>query len=405
MGRRFVAVLVLGLASALGVYFYGRGPEAAKDAVSVSKKKATYQCSMHPQIVSDRPGICPICQMKLSRVDDGPAENESDEGNRPRKDRTVKFYRHPMRPDVVSPTPAKDEMGMDYIPVYDDAEEAAATSVPGHASFAISTERQQLIGVTKAPVERRPLEAEINAVGRIAYDPALYQAIVEYREAARSRGALSRSDIPEAQTASNALLRGAHLKLRQQGLSDAQIQDLSKTMSDPVELLLPGDAVWVYAQVYEYEAPLVAVGQTMVVTAPSQPGREFTGAVAAVDSILDPMTRTVRVRARVPTPEKSLRPESFVKVVIRIPLGEKLAIPQEALLDTGAQQIVFVAKGKGTFEPRSVTVGREAQGYYEVLSGLEPGEEVVTSANFLIDSESRFRAALAGFKATPAEPH
>jgi Cu(I)/Ag(I) efflux system membrane fusion protein len=164
--------------------------------------------------------------------------------------------------------------------------------------------------------------------------------------------------------------------------------------------------VWVYAQVYEYEASLVSPGQTMDVTAPSQPGRHFTARVAGIDTIVDSMTRTVRVRGLVQTPEKSLRPESFVQVTIRVPLGELVAVPEEAVLDTGAHQIVFVVKGEGTFEPRSVQLGRDAEGFYEVLSGLAAGEQVVTSANFLIDSESRFRSALAAFKGggAPAQP-
>jgi Cu(I)/Ag(I) efflux system membrane fusion protein len=188
------------------------------------------------------------------------------------------------------------------------------------------------------------------------------------------------------------------LRLLQQGLSEDQVRALTKDNRDPVELLLPGDSVWVYAQVYEYEVPLVHPGQTMIVTVPSQPGREFHAKVAAVDAILDATTRTVRVRGLVSTPEKELRPESFVQVRIEVPLGEKLAVPTEAVLDTGDHQIVFVVEGEGRFEPRAVKLGRGAQGYYEVLDGLRDGDEVVTSANFLIDSESRFRAALATFK-------
>jgi membrane fusion protein, copper/silver efflux system len=373
---------------------------ATHDSHTGQEKKATYQCSMHPQIVSNEPGICPICQMKLQRVDDASASAGHGSG-----ERKVMMYRHPMRSDVVSPVPAKDEMGMDYMPVYDDAAGGGPSDVPGHAPFTLSTERQQMIGVTKDTVERRNLDVEIRAVGRVAYDPKLYQAIVEYREAVKSKTGIRESSLREAHIGADALVRGAHLKLRQQGLSDAQIQELTKGNRDPVQLLLPGDSVWVYAQVYEYEAPLVERGQTMIVTAPSQPGRRYVATVAGVDPILDSMTRTVRVRGLVPTPDKSLRPESFVHVTLRIPLGEKLAVPQEAVLDTGEHQIVFVVKGEGSFEPRSVELGRDAEGFYEVLSGLEAGEQVVTSANFLIDSESRFRAALASFKGGAGHKH
>jgi multidrug efflux pump subunit AcrA (membrane-fusion protein) len=367
---------------------------------------------MHPQIVSDEPGICPICQMNLQRVDDAEADaaGESPDTGESREHgsaaaRKPNFYRHPMRADVVSSEPATDEMGMAYIPVYEDEASESAGDVPGHAPFTLSMEKQQLIGVTKTRIETRPLEVHIRAVGRVAYDPKLYQAVIEYREAARSKNEIGSGAIREARSGADALLRGARLKLRQQGLSDEQILGLTKGTSDPVELLLPGKSVWIYTQVYEYEAPLVAPGQTMVVTAPSLPGERLTTQVVAVDTILDPMTRTIRVRGLLSTPEKGLRPESFVQVTIKVPLGEKLAVPAEAVLDTGDHQVVFVVDDKGRFEPRSVELGREAQGYYEVLSGLSNGEQVVTSANFLVDSESRFRAALAAYKRPSAASH
>jgi hypothetical protein len=398
MSRRGLAavllVVVAGAAVALSV---GRLPPAAARPAT----RAVYQCPMHPQIVSDHPGTCPICQMRLQRVDDAEGAASGTPAAAP-SERKIKFYRHPMRPEVVADAPAKDEMGMDYIPVYEDeGDRPGVGDVPGHAGFTLSTERQQLIGVTRDRVVTRALAVDVRAVGRVAYDPALYRAIVDYREAARSRGALGANAREEARAGGSALVRGAYLRLRQQGLSDEQVRELTRGDRDPVELLLPSDSVWIYAQVYEYEAPLVQPGQTMSITVPSQPGREFTAKVAAVDSILDPTTRTLRVRGLVATPQKELRPESFVQVRIHVPLGERLAVPREAVLDTGDHQFVFVVRDDGRFEPRAVTLGRLAQGYYEVAGGLHEGEEVVTSANFLIDSESRFRAALAAF-AKPA---
>lgn len=416
MSKR-IPLILLGLlvTGAIGAYLGGwvsinRGSEVPH--THSAAEKAHYQCAMHPQIVSDEPGICPICQMKLQRVDDTGSGGAGDGATRPSKEgaastapRTPKFYRHPMRADVVSSKPAKDEMGMDYIPVYEDEPTATGGDVPGHAAFTLSTERQQLIGVTKARIERRALKVEIRAVGRVAYDPKLYQAVVEYREAARSKRAIGESTIREAQSGADTLIRGAGLKLRQLGLSEAQIGLLTRATGDPVELLLPGKSVWIYAQVYEYEAPLVKQGQTMVVTSSALPGERFETKVMAVDPILDPMTRTMRVRGLVSTPDATLRPESFVDVTIHVPLGEQLAVPEDSVLDTGEHQIVFVVKHDGTFEPRALELGREAQGYYEVRSGVSEGEQVVTSANFLIDSESRFRAALAAYKRAPAPAH
>jgi len=335
---------------------------------------------MHPQIVSDKPGKCPICGMNLEPVEEttvAPAAGAP-------KEHKIVFYRHPMRADVSSPTPMKDEMGMDYIPVYADEMAATDSEVPGHGSFTLSTARQQLIGVTHDKVESRDLQMVIRTVGQVAYDPDLYQAIVEYRNLASRPGM-------------ETVVTNAVLRLRQLGLSADMIKELADATHDPNSLLLPGKEVWVYAQIYEYEIGMVRAGQMATITAPSLPGHSYTAKVVAVDPILNPVTRTARARILVTTPEENLRPQSFVEVKIEVSLGNQLAVPFDAVLDTGEHQIVFVVKEPGAFEPRSVKLGRQAEGYYEVLSGLEAGDEVVTSANFLIDSESRFRSALAAY--------
>jgi len=352
-----------------------------------SIKAARYQCPMHPQIVSDHPEKCPICGMDLNPVTEGPGA--APEG------RVIVGYRHPMRPDVTSPTPAVDEMGMPYVPIY-AGETGGEVPVPGHAAFTLPAERQQLIGVTHEAVARRPLELSIRAVGKVAYDPKLYEALVEYRQAQRALGEMRQSPWTEAREGASSLVRAAALKLRQQGVSDELLRVMSEG-ADPTTVLLPGSSVWIYVQVTESEVALVQVGQRITITAPAFPGRRFTAAVAGVDPILDPTTRSARVRALVATPQAELKPEMFVDATIEVPLGERLAVPTAAVLDTGPRQIVFVVSGAGRFAPRLVQLGHAAQGYYEVLDGLAEGEQIVTSANFLIDSESRFRAALAGF--------
>jgi Cu(I)/Ag(I) efflux system membrane fusion protein len=289
-------------------------------------------------------------------------------------------------------------MGMDYVPVYaGDVGAEPESAVPGHAPFTLSTERQQLIGVTTEPVARRALAQTIRMVGKVAYDPELYQAIVEYREALRARSGVQESHWHDAQRGADAIVRGAMLRLRQRGLSDDQIRAIRRDGADPTELLLPGKSVWIYAQLYEDESGLVRPGQEATVTAPSAPGQSWTGHVVAIDPILNAATRTARVRILLPTPLADLRPEAFVDVTVRIPLGDVLAIPDGAVVETGAHRIAFVVQGEGRFEPRALDLGRRAEGFHEVLSGVAEGEAVVTSANFLIDSESRFRAALAAF--------
>jgi Cu(I)/Ag(I) efflux system membrane fusion protein len=282
------------------------------------------------------------------------------------------------------------------VPVY-EGDVAPVGDVPGHAGFTLSPARQQLIGITRGRVERRRHDSEIHAVGSVAYDPTLYQAMVEYREALGTRRALGDAAMEEAKKGADAIVRAATLRLRQLGLAEQQIRAMSGTGGSPVDLLLPGKTAWVYAQVYEYEMAVVRPGQSVSITSPAQPGRTYAGRVVTVDPILDPATRTARVRIDVPTPDASLRPQAFVQATIHVPSEEVVAVPDDAVLPTGERQIVFVISGAGTFEPRSVRLGREAGGYFEVLDGLRPGEDVVTSANFLIDSESRFRAARAAF--------
>jgi Cu(I)/Ag(I) efflux system membrane fusion protein len=118
--------------------------------------------------------------------------------------------------------------------------------------------------------------------------------------------------------------------------------------------------------------------------------------VKSIDTVLDPMTRSVKVRAEIANPDGFLKPEMFVNVTIYIPLGRKLAIPEDAVLDTGERKLVFLSLGEGKFAPREVKLGYSAEGYYEITSGLREGDKVVTSANFLIDSESKLKSAISG---------
>jgi Cu(I)/Ag(I) efflux system membrane fusion protein len=152
--------------------------------------------------------------------------------------------------------------------------------------------------------------------------------------------------------------------------------------------------VWVYATIYEYELPFVKVGTKVRVRVPTFPDREFSGEVRALNPVLDAATRSIRVRARVENRDGLLRPQMYLDVTLETDLGEKLAIPEEAVMPTGERHLVFVAQPNGYFQPRNIKLGVKAGQFYEVAEGLEAGERVATSGNFLIDSESRLQGAL-----------
>lgn len=320
----------------------------------------------------------------------------------PSKDRKALFYRHPMRPEITSKAPAKDEMGMDYIPVYEDESATGKpTGVEGRAAFSLSVERQQLIGVTTTKVSVRSLSYEVRASGKVAFDPDLYTAVEEYREAIISRSQMSDSPL---RVQADGLVLSAKTKLKLLGLGDEQIRSLGSGKTNSMNLLLPKGAVWVYAEVFEYEVAGLKAGLSVEVEAPSIPGKTFTGKVSSVSPVVSGPTRTIRIRALVPDPQGLLRPDTFMNVKIKLDIGEKLSIPEDAILHSGEQTFVFVSKEKGKLEPRAVRVGTKTQNYYEVVAGLVEGETVVTGANFLIDSESKIRGVLQNSSPARAAP-
>jgi RND family efflux transporter MFP subunit len=154
--------------------------------------------------------------------------------------------------------------------------------------------------------------------------------------------------------------------------------------------------VWLIADIYEYEIPFVRLGQQAAIQLSYLPGELFTGKVIYIYPYLDANTRTAKVRFEFPNPQGKLKPEMYANVEIKVHLGRKLAVPEGAIIDTGLRQIAIIDKGSGYFEPREVKVGAKVDNYYEVIKGLKAGERVVTSANFLIDSESKLKEALAG---------
>jgi len=259
------------------------------------------------------------------------------------------------------------------------------------------------------------------------YSPDLVATQQEYLIARRAEKDLGTSPFSEVSKGSESLLRAARERLRLWDISDDQIQKLDEigqvsrtmTMYSPVDgfvmkrevyekmylqpetelyELVDLSTVWVNAEIYEYEVLYVKPGQTAKMTLSYFPGKIYAGKVVYVNPTVDPTTRTVKVRLEFPNAEFQLKPDMFADVELNIGYGIQTIVPQEAVLDSGSEQIVFVAKGNGYFEPRKVQLGPRFGDKISILSGLKPGETIVASGSFLIDSESRLKNAMGGMK-------
>ena len=255
------------------------------------------------------------------------------------------------------------------------------------------------------------------------YSPDLASAEQEYLLALRNQKELAKSSIPSAAAAAESLARASRERLLLWDLGERQIRELEEagkpsfrqTIRSPAsgvvleKMVVAGQSVqagmtlykiadlstiWVYGDIYEYELPFVKVGQSAEIRLSYAPDRVFDAKVAYLYPTLDPKTRTLKVRFELRnSADQFLRPEMYGDVTLRVPLGERLVVPKTALLDSGRRQIVFVGAGDGRLEPRDVEVGDRVDDFVEIKKGVAAGERIVTSANFLVDSESQLQGA------------
>ena len=259
------------------------------------------------------------------------------------------------------------------------------------------------------------------------YSPELVATQQEYLIARRATVDLGTSPFPEVAKGSESLFLAARERLRLWDINDEQINELNDTgeVSRTMTMYSPIDGfvmkrevypktyvtpetelyeiadfstVWVNAEIYEYEVPSVKVGQNAIMRLSYFPGKVHSGKVVYINPTVDPMTRTVKIRVEFPNPDFQLKPDMFAEVELKISYGTQIIVPQEAVLDSGSEQIVFIAHDDGYFEPRKVQIGARLDDRVIVSSGLKEGEKIVTSGNFLIDSESRLKSAMAGMK-------
>src|SRR5256884_1369275 len=360
----------------------------------------------------------------------------------------IRFYRNPMGLPDTSPTPKKDSMGMDYLPVY-EGEQGDDNSVK------VSTGKLQKAGVRTEVAERRTLNTVVRAPGIVQederrksvvslrfegfidsvenvttgthvhkgqplmsiYGPNLSSAAAEYLSALNARTGAGISD---------QAMKGARRRLENLDAPEKFIADLERTREIPAYVSWPApqdgeivernavngmraapgdilfriashDLVWVIVDVAERDLSLISVGQKVTVRPLAYPDRPFTGKVTLIYPHLMAETRTARIRIELPNPDEALRPDMYADVEIdtgtQVPV---VTVSSSAVIDSGERQIVLLDKGEGRFEPREVKLGRRGAGRVEIKEGLAENDKVVVSANFLIDAESNLKAALSG---------
>ncbi len=422
-----------GLPGATGSIIYYRNPDGLPDYSLTPKKTSAGKEYLAVRASED-----------VTFEDKGPEVAAAKGSERGR----IRFYRNPMGLPDTSPTPKKDSMGMDYLPVYEGEQE-------DDSSVKVSAGKLQKAGVQTEVAERRSLNTMVRAPGTVQederrksvvslrfegfidtvgnfttgthvhkgqplmriYGPNLSSAAAEYLSALNAR--------PDAGI-TNQALKGARRRLENLGAPEAFIADIERTREIPVYMTwpapqdgeiversavngmraAPGDVlfrivdhgvVWVMVDVAERDLALIAVGQKVTVRPRAYPDRPFIGEVTVIYPHLKAETRTARIRIELPNPEDVLRPDMYADVEIATGTETPvLTVSSSAVIDSGERQIVLLDKGDGRFEPRVVKLGRRGGGRVEIKEGLAENDKVVVSANFLIDAESNLKAALNG---------
>ncbi len=442
MNRTLVTATVLAAAALLLGACGGSQPSAgAETALEHASKhlEPSYQCPMHPQVTAKEPGRCPICGMDLVEV----RAAQPGAGD-------PLYYRHPHDPLVTSPTPRKDEMGMDFVPVYGDPP-------GGDDGVLLSPAMVNNLGVRTATVRRDALGQAVETVGAVAYDDrgkvevrVRADGFVE-RLAVRAEGetvrrgqalfavfsprlaAAQREFVHALDLGETALIAASAQRLQSLGLDAATVTRLRETRSvservtyhAPVDgtvamlgirdgglaepgmsamTIAPVDRYWVVAEVPEADAARVRAGAPATVSFTALPGERFIAEVLEVLPGLNEATRTLQARLAVGNAGGRLRAGMLANVRIEGGAGEPvLLVPAEALIRTGRGERVIVALGGGRFAAREVVAGRESGEQVEVRGGLAEGDQVVVSGQFMIDSESQVRGAVRRFEAAGAE--
>lgn len=407
--KGLLIVLGLMLAASLGYLLgHSRHDHGTPAAGSSQKAAVQYTCSMHPFIIRDAPGSCPICGMALTPVKAG----EGGSGEEGIRIDPVTLQNMGVRTEQVARRGLQRTIRTNgLVAVADDRQYAVTTKIEGWVDRLHVNQMGQ-------PVKKGQPLLEI-------YSPDLVAAQQEYLLAAANRRSLAGSPYPEIVAGAERMMEASRTRLRYWDIGEEQIRTLERTGQVRKTLVLTSEhggivtekkvltgarvmageellriadlsTVWINADLYEYEIPWVKVGQPVQVELPLAGGKAIAGRIAYIYPVLDNETRTLKARIEVANPGLELKPAMYAQVSITTgSSGESLVVPASAVLNSGKGRTVFVALGEGRFAPRGVTLGlRDDEGFVQILSGLSEGEAVVVSAQFMLDSESRLREAL-----------
>ncbi|MCZ2075834.1 MAG: efflux RND transporter periplasmic adaptor subunit [Bryobacterales bacterium] len=455
---RILIGLVLLAAAFVGGYGYNRwfGKGEGAQAGKAGRKILYYVDPMHPGYKSDKPGIAPDCGMKLEPVYEGGQIGDQPAATAERK---ILHYRDPKDPNFTSDKPGiNPETGNDLEPVYADDPSSmpmgtikvspekqqligvqygtAESSAGVHTFRAVGKVAfdETKIAHVHTRIDGWVEKVFVDFVGQVVekgqplltiYSPDLVASQQEYLLALKGQAVMKKSTLDLAIADSNSLLEAARKRLELWELSDAQIDEIARTgkpmtyvtMYSPIRgyvttrnafpkqrimadtelyTVVDLDKVWIMADVFEYEAPMVRMGQLAKVSLSYTPGKSLSARVNYIQPQVDPVTRTLKIRLEANNPELLLKPDMYVDVEFRVNVPQRVTVPAEAVLDSGLKKTVFVDRGNGYLEPRQVEIGERIGGRIEIRAGLQAGERIVTSGNFLIDSESQLKSAAAG---------
>ncbi len=388
--------------------------------MSAGPKKAVaakhdYHCPMHPHIHSDRPGKCPICGMTLveTKPDDAPmAANNGGE------------------PMIRIPVEKQRLIGVEtgYAQITSDSREIHAQGKVSFDETAISHIHSRVEGwIEDVYVDFTGKWVEKDQPMLTIYSPEMLASQRELLLAAKAQTILAKSTVPGMSSQTNAMFEAARSRLQLWELSPDQIDKVLRSgeplryytlyanhsgfvterkafphqrTTPDMELYTVVDLnrIWITADIFETDAPLIRPGQAAKISLSYQPGQTMWAKVTYIPPQLDPVTRTIKVRMEAANPKQQFKPEMFVAVDFPVAAAPVLTVPADAILDSGMKKTVFVDKGDGRFEPRTVETGDRRDGRIAILRGLAQGEKIATSGVFLIDSESQLKSAIGAGK-------